>query len=108
MDRQIVDDDEQLAPCLADQTAQEIEKDRRLEGALVDHEAQLALIGQAGNHRLRKALARSPDDRGVPSGGKAAAVIGPTGQASLVGPVDFAALRWPCGQSPDRCSPATP
>ncbi|HZY48325.1 MAG TPA: hypothetical protein VFE64_00965, partial [Devosia sp.] len=52
-----------------------------LDGARIDHETQLALIGQAGNHRLRKALARSPDDRGVPSGGKAAAVIGPTGQA---------------------------
>src|SRR4051794_30611851 len=54
---------------------------------------QLALIGQAGNHRLRKALARSPDDRGLPSGGKAAAVIGPTGQAGLVGPLDFTAVR---------------
>ena len=93
MDRQIVDDDEQLARGLADQAAQEIEKDRRLDGALIDHETQLALIGQAGNHRLRKALARSPDDRGVPSGGKAAAVIGPTGQAGLVGPLDFTAVR---------------
>src|ERR1051325_6500207 len=64
--RQIVDDDKQLACRLADQAAQEIEKDRRLEGALIDHEAQLALVGQAGNHRLRKALARSPDDWGVP------------------------------------------
>src|SRR4051794_29609135 len=35
---------------------------------------------------------RSPDDRGLSSGSKAAAVIGPTGQAGLVGPVDFAAL----------------
>src|SRR3954451_14743320 len=93
MDRQIVDDNEQLAPCLAEQAAQEIEKDRRLEGALIDHEAQLALIGQAGNHRLRKALAGSPDDRGVSSGSKAAAVIGPTGQACLIGPLDFVALR---------------
>ena len=29
----------------------------------------------------------------MPSGGKAAAVIGPTGQAGLVSPLDFAALR---------------
>jgi hypothetical protein len=39
MDRQIVDDDEQLACRLADQAAQEIEKDWCLEGTLVDHEA---------------------------------------------------------------------
>ena len=50
MDRQVVDNDEQLARGLADQTLQEVEKDRRLEGALIDHEAQLALVGQAGNH----------------------------------------------------------
>jgi hypothetical protein len=100
MDRQIVDDHEQLACRFADQAAQEIEKDRRLEGTLIDHEAQLALIGQARNHRLRKALARSPDDRGVSSGGKAAAVIGPTGQAGLVGPLDVTALRL--GLASDR------
>ena len=39
MDRQIVDDDEQLARGLADQALEEIEKDRRLEGALIDHKA---------------------------------------------------------------------
>jgi alkanesulfonate monooxygenase SsuD/methylene tetrahydromethanopterin reductase-like flavin-dependent oxidoreductase (luciferase family) len=45
MDRKVVDDQEQLAYRLADQAIQEIEKDRRLEGTLIDHEAQLALIG---------------------------------------------------------------
>src|ERR1044072_9317800 len=115
MDRYIVDDDEQLAPCLADQAAQEIEKDLALEGDLIDHEAQLALIGQAGNHRLRKALARSPDDRGVSSGSKAAAVIGPTGQAGLVGPLDFTAVllgfasnRWIGPPQPGPAPPLPP
>ena len=44
MDRQVVDDHEQLARGLADQALQEIEKDRRLDGALIDHETQLAPI----------------------------------------------------------------
>src|ERR1044071_805417 len=44
MDRQIIDDHEQLARGLADQVAQEIEKNCCVEGTLIDHEAQLAPV----------------------------------------------------------------
>jgi hypothetical protein len=92
MDRLIVDNHEQLAHRLADQPAQKIKKDRRLEGPSSAMKRSLPRLLRLEIIDCEKRFADRRMTR-VSSGGKAAAIVGLMGQAGLVGPVDFAALR---------------
>jgi hypothetical protein len=77
----------------AHRSAQKAQEDGGVQRALIDHEAQPALVRQTGDHRVREAGCRAADDRRLAVRCETAAVIGLVGQPGLIGPLDFCPFR---------------
>ena len=90
--RMFVDDEEELAPRVADQSPQEGHKHRLREATREDHEPQLSPVGERRDHVAPKAFPGSGDDRCMPTPAKACARLVIGAHPRLVAPVDRRAL----------------
>jgi len=89
MHSQIVDNQKHLAAHILDQPSHKSNQGLGVHGISVDHEPDLALIGDGGDQIDPLGFGRQADSRSLAARSVAAAVIAAVTQPGLVGPVDL-------------------